>query len=94
MPEFDIIKAMEEQDRADINRLEEKVEKNSSDISELRASTAALSVTLGRVDANVTDIGNKLDEQRQKPAKAMDAAMLAAVSAIVGAVLASLGSTH
>lgn len=94
MPEFDIIKAMEEQDRADINRLEERVEKNSSDISELRANTAALSVTLGRVDANVTDIGNKLDEQRQKPAKAMDAAMLAAVSAIVGAVLASLGATH
>lgn len=94
MPDIDILKAKEEQDRSDIDRLEEKVEKNSADISELRASTAALSVTLGRVDANVADISNKLDEQRQKPAKVMDGVMLAAASAMVGAVLASLSGTN
>lgn len=91
MPDVEILKAKEERDRTDIDELRDKVDEHSHQIAELKATSAAMSVTLGRVDANVSDIATKLDEQRQKPVKVVDGVILAGASACVGAILASVG---
>ncbi len=74
-----------------VERLEKRVDSHGSEIDALRIQAEHDSVVLARIDATVTQTQVDIEEIKSRPGRRWDSAVLAAIGALVGWVLAQLG---